>query len=143
MTVDPGTGPIPETGPVAELHAVTFEAADLYDLPGVEALLVSGGRWVGGIEAVWPPRLHANLAFTVGRFFGWLVQIVATMTVDRVVLVPESEPDGAADYSWDYPRRGAAVLAVATWDPQLCGEPAGYVKRGTAHARPAGEVSLR
>lgn len=138
-------GPVVTAAPDAgqdDLRAATFDGDGLYGLPGAAELLLSGGLWTGGIEAVWPPRLHDNLSFTIGRFGGWLVQVLASFYDDRLVLTPETDPDAGYDYAWTYPRGGAAVLAVATWDPGVQGEPAGYVSNplGPTRVRAAGDV---
>lgn len=77
---------------------------------------------------------------TIGRWGGWLIQIVPMGFNDRIVLNPESFP-GVYDHGWCYDKGGAAFLAAIAWDPVTEAEPPGYKKRATWQARQPGETA--
>jgi hypothetical protein len=126
--------------PAAEWMRATHEGGGLLAAPAGVEMLIDDGVWLGGIEAVWPARLHDNLALTIGRWGGWLVQVMPVLYNDRLVLTPQAAPDTAFDHGWCYPKGGAAVLAAAIWRPDRQGAPAGYLKQATQRDRLPGEV---
>lgn len=77
---------------------------------------------------------------TVGRYGGWLVQIMPMLYNDRLVLTPEEMPF-VYDFGWCYPKGGAAHLAARAWDPDAEGEPVGFIKAVHTRPRAAGEVA--
>lgn len=64
---------------------------------------------------------------TLGRWGGWLIQIMPMLFNDRLVLTPEGFPC-VYDYGWCFPKGGAAHLAALAWNPATEAEPAGYIK---------------
>lgn len=92
-------------------------------------------------ELAWEPlpvTVDAYGAVTVGRWGGYLLQILSMIYNDRVVLSPERSPCGY-DHGWCYPRGLGAISALLCWDPQTQAEPPGYAKRATPKPRQAGE----
>lgn len=71
---------------------------------------------------------------TIGRWGGWLLQIVPTLTDDRIVLTDESYP-AVYDYGWCYDKGGEAFLALIAWDLAQDPEPAGYTRRALPRLR--------
>lgn len=77
---------------------------------------------------------------TIGRWGGWLVQIVPMIFNDRLVLTPEHDA-WTYDYGWCYPKGGAARAAALLWNPQTEGEPPGYIKAVGWQTRQAGQTT--
>lgn len=63
---------------------------------------------------------------TLGYYGGWAMQIAVMIFNDRLLL---AEPSiyGNPCYGWCYPKGGAAHLAALAWNPDIEGEPAGYI----------------
>lgn len=64
---------------------------------------------------------------TLGRWGGWLLQVLVMIFNDRLVLTPENDPM-FHDYGWCFRKGGAASLAAYAWNPATEAEPAGYIK---------------
>jgi hypothetical protein len=77
---------------------------------------------------------------TIGRWGGWLLQIVPMGFNERIVLTPESLQQ-VYDHGWCYDAGGLAFIALIGWDPAKDAEPAGYKKRATPRPRRAGETA--
>lgn len=79
---------------------------------------------------------------TIGYYGGWSLQIVVMIFNDRLALAEPWELGGYW-YSWCFPKGGAAFLAALAWDPEVDGEPAGYIKAAAlgldGKARAAGQ----
>lgn len=93
------------------------------------------------IELLDTPTVDGHGAVTIGRWGGYLVQILPMIFNDRLVLTPESFPY-IYDHGWCYPKGGAAHLAALAWDPGTEAEPAGYKKRATPGGRQPGDAAF-
>lgn len=82
---------------------------------------------MSGVEWLEPPVVDGYGRRTIGRWGGYTIDVCPMLFNDRLVLTPESAPDGY-DYGWCYPKGGAAEVAARIWDPETQAEPAGYVK---------------
>ncbi|MBF9135151.1 hypothetical protein I0C86_40445 [Plantactinospora sp. S1510] len=88
------------------------------------------------IEFFDQPVLGEDGLVTLGRWGGWLVQVMPMLYNDRLILTPQSF-QSVYDFGWCYPKGGAAELAARVWDPEVQGEPAGFTKAvGNARRRP-------
>lgn len=85
------------------------------------------------------PTVDAWGTVTIGRWGGWLVQVMPMIFNDRLVLTPEQFEGAFYDYGWCYPKGGAAHLAALAWDPATEAEPTGYIKAVGWRSRAAGE----
>lgn len=90
------------------------------------------------IDLLDTPETDDYGTVTIGRWGGYLVQILPMLFNDRLVLTPEDAPM-SYDYGWCYPKGGAAFLAAAVWNPETEGEPKGFIKSITTTPRAAGE----
>jgi hypothetical protein len=98
-----------------------------------------GEELIGAGPIVWVERsVDTYGVVTIGRWGGWLIQIVPMIYNDRLVLTPEDNQSGY-DFGWCYPKNGAAELAARVWDPRTQGEPAGFIKAVRGRPRRAGE----
>lgn len=86
------------------------------------------------------PEVDDYGTVTVGRYGGWLVQIIPMIFNDRLVLTPLSCL-GVYDFGWCYPKGGAAHLAALAWNPDAEGEPVGFIKAVHTQPRRSGEVA--
>lgn len=114
-----------------------IEAMPVNDLVEVQRFLT--------LERVAPARLFAELGHesvidmtepviddeyctvTIGRWGGYLVQIVPMIFNDRLVMTPECFPL-IYDFGWCFPKGPAAYLAAAAWNPETEAHPPGHIK---------------
>lgn len=94
---------------------------------------------VDGIEFLDEPTADLYGTVTIGRWGGWLVQIVPMIFNDRLVLTPESLPE-VYDHGWCFPKGGAAHLAAVAWNPAIEAEPVGFIK-AVAGTRAVGDTA--
>lgn len=100
---------------------------------------------MGSFVTEFTPDEHGTI--TIGRWGGWIVQIVPMIYNHRLVLSPEDAPE-VYDYGWCYPQSDEyssslppALGAAIMWDPQTEGEPHGYIKAIGTKRREPGEVA--
>lgn len=104
------------------------------------ARIIKSAKWMTTIDLFDPPIHDQYGTMTVGRWGGYLVQIMAMGFNNRVVITPEAFAL-VYDYGWCYDKGPAALLAVLAWDPQTEGEPLGFKKRIGLKHRVPGERS--
>lgn len=96
---------------------------------------------MSSIEWLDEPLIDGYGRITLGRYGGWTVDVLPTMLFnDRLVLTPENSP-GTYDYGWCYQKGGAAFAAAFAWDPDVEGEPVGYIKAVGEFTRQPGEIN--
>jgi hypothetical protein len=95
---------------------------------------------VSVVEWLDEPRVDGYGRITLGRWGGWLIDVCPMIFNDRLVLTPEVD-ENFYDYGWCYPKGGAAIIAARAWNPQVEGEPVGFIKATHRTPRRAGEVS--
>lgn len=128
---------------VAAQPLLNLAFPDTATMPGL-GNLVDDGRWVGGIEAVWPPVYdEQRWTVTIGRLRGWLVQVAPMFYNDRLLLSPEKDFTGCYDHAWCYPKGGPAVFACALWQAHRDPQPAGFIKRATPNRPPGPHEGAR
>ena len=93
------------------------------------------------IEVIEPWATDDYGTVTIGRWGGWLVQVMPMIFNDRLVLTPEAHADSVWDYGWCYPKGGAAHAAALVWNPAIEAEPVGYIKAVGWRTRQAGETA--
>lgn len=76
---------------------------------------------------------------TIGKWGGWLVQVVPMAFNNRLVLTPEVYPE-VYDYGWCFDKGPAAYAAARVWDLEAEGEPPGY-KKAASGGRRAGQTA--
>lgn len=120
---------------------------DVEDLQGLLALTAQMrfGDYVR-MTLNWPagtaidlvePTINEQSEMTFGQWGGYWVRVYPQIFNDRLVLAEQMHPtglwpgDGSYDHGWCYPKGGAAIAALLTWDPLVEAEPAGYERRAT------------